>query len=151
MVHAPVKGRMMPLEAIGMGVDVGLERLGRSSVPLLHPEEGDKREIHAGHIGLEAPEQFRTLFPVPALDGVDVLRGRVVEVCGQLPPGGLRLDFRENLRLLLGAVCMMGLLVLKPQLRELMTVRHSGKVDDAGQGGQQSGYQKTSHKRGSFQ
>ena len=128
MVHAPVKGRVMPLEAIGMGMDVGLQRLGRSPVPLLHPKEGDKREIEAVHIGLEALEQLRTLFPIPALDRVDVLRGRVVEVCGQLPPGSLRLDFRENLRLLLGAVCMMGLLVLKPQLRELMTVRHGGKI-----------------------
>ena len=56
MVHAPVKGRMMPLEAIGMGMDVGLERLRRSPVPLLHPKEGDKREIEAVHIGLEALE-----------------------------------------------------------------------------------------------
>ena len=128
MVHAPVQRRMAPVKAVRMRMDIGLERLGRCPVPFFHPEEGDQREIEAVHIGLEALEQLRTLFPIPALDRVDVLRGRVVEVCGQLPPGGLRLDFRENLRLLLGAVCMMGLLVLKPQLRKLMTVRHGGKI-----------------------
>ena len=58
------------LELEALALDVGLERLRRSPVPLLHPKEGDKREIEAVHIGLEALEQLRTLFPIPALDRV---------------------------------------------------------------------------------
>ena len=151
MVHAPVQRRMVPVKAVRMRMDIGLKRLGRCPVPFFHPEEGDQREIEAVHVGLEAPEQLRTLFPIPALDGIDILHRRIVEVHGQFPANRFRLDFQQYLRLFHRTVGLAGLLVLKPQLRKLMTVRHSGKVDDAGQGGQQSGYQKTSHKRGSFQ
>ena len=134
----PVESRVMPgAESLGPGLHIGPAGIGGLTAVIPHPEVGDHRVGESLHLLPEVRAEFLPLFPVPALDGLHVQHGGVIEIHGQMPFPGFRLDFREDFRLGLGAVGFPGRFILLPKRSEFMPVLVRGWIGIHHRGDQQ--------------
>ena len=112
---APKRGIVSGAERFRAGTDIGPAGVGGGARLLAHPEVGDHRLVKIPHFLLQVPPELVPLLPVAALHRLHVLHGGVVEVGGETLLDRLVLDLREDFRLLLGTVGLVGLFILFPQ------------------------------------
>ena len=107
---------MIALEVLGVILYIGPNLVRRSPLPLPHPEESNHRIVKALHLFLELFPQGISLLPIPSLDGIHILRSRIIEIHRKVLLLCLLADLGQYLRLLLGAVGLAGLFILVPQI-----------------------------------